>query len=160
MKVNFGDEFGPASAAYPRKAQGGRQADQEVEQGLEIFVVFTDGPGTGVALQTAGELAQELRGHIRLFVPFEVPYTLPLNRPPVALEFLEGKIRNMAYKSRLDVAAQICLCRDKRRALKALVGPESLVVVGGKKRWWPTAAQKLARQLDRDGRHVIFAELR
>lgn len=160
MGIIYGDDYGPASAAYSRKVQGGAPGDQEGEHGLEIFVVFTDGPGTCMALQTAGELAQELRGHIRLFVPYEVPYTLPLTQPAVAVEFLEGKIRNMAYRARLDVAAHICLCRDKAGALKSLVGPGSLVVVGGKKRWWPTAAQKLARQLERDGRHVIFAELR
>jgi hypothetical protein len=89
-----------------------------------------------------------------------VPYALPLAKPPVPVEFLEGQIRNMAGKINLDVAAQVYLCRDKKRALDILMKPHSLVVIGGKKRWWPTSAQKLAQHLQKCGHNVIFAELR
>ena len=129
-------------------------------QGLEVFVIFTDAPGTLAALQMADGLAQKLEAHIRLLMPYEVPYALPLTKPAVPVEFLEGQIRNLAGKTRLEVAAHIYLCRDKRRALELLLRPHSLIVVGGKKRWWPTSAQKLAQDLQKDGHHVIFAELR
>jgi hypothetical protein len=93
----------------------------------------------------ADGLAQKLEAHIRLLMPYEVPYTLPLTKPAVPVEFLEGQIRNLAGKTRLEVAAHIYLCRDKKRTLKLLLRPHSLIVVGGKKRWWPTSAQKLAQ---------------
>jgi hypothetical protein len=108
----------------------------------------------------ADGLAQKLAAHIRLLVPYEVPYTLPLTKPAVPVEFLEGQVRDLAGKTRLEVAAHIYLCRDKRRSLELLLRPHSLIVVGGKKRWWPTSAQKLAQDLQKDGHLVIFAELR
>jgi len=108
----------------------------------------------------ADELAHKLGAQIRLLVPYEVPYALPLSKPAVPVEFLEGQIRALAGKARLDVAAHIFLCRDKISTLKLLLRPRSCVVVGGKKRWWPTSAQRLAQGLQKDGHQVIFAELR
>ena len=130
------------------------------EQTLEVSVIFTDVLGTLAALEMARGLAQQLEGHVRLLMPYEVPYALPLTKPPVTVEFLEGQIRNLAGESRMEIAAEICLCRDKRRALLFLLRANTLIVVGGNKRWWPSPAQKLARALERDGHHVIFAELR
>jgi hypothetical protein len=78
----------------------------------------------------------------------------------VPVEFLERQIRDLARNTRLDVAAQVFLCRDKKRALGLLLRPQSLVVVGGRQHWWPTAAQKLAQAIQKDGHHVIFAEMR
>jgi hypothetical protein len=127
---------------------------------LEVVVVFTDAAGTLAALKNAEGLAQRLDAHLRLLVPYEVPYVLPLAKPPVPVEFLEGQIRELAAKINLDVAAQVYLCRDKKRALDILMKPHSLVVVGGKKRWWPTAAQSLAQSLEARGHQVIFTDLR
>jgi|ERR1700733_7932984 hypothetical protein len=133
---------------------------EETAQQLEVVVIFTDAVGTLAALRNAEGLAQQLEAHLRLLVPYEVPYALPLAKPPVPVEFLEDQVRNMAGKINLDVAAQVYLCRDKQRALDILMKPHSLVVVGGKKRWWPTAAQSLAQSLKARGHHVIFTDQR
>lgn len=136
------------------------QTAEDLAQELEVLVIFTDAAGTLAALQMAEGLAKKLGAHVRLLVPYEVPYTLPLTKPAVSVEFLEGQIRELAGKTRLDVAAHIFLCRDKMRTLKLLLRPLSCVVVGGKKRWWPTSAKKLAQGLQKDGHQVILAELR
>ena len=160
MRLDSGDNFGPASTAHFRPGQRETQPGQPHAGDLEISVIYTDGPGTEAALQAAGVLAQDLRAHIRMVVAYEVPYALPLTQPPVAVEFFEGKIRNLALQARLDVDAQIFLCRDRKHILKSLLRPESVVVMGGKKRWWRTAAQKLARDCEEGGSRVIFIELR
>jgi len=160
METDSGDDYGSASPAFTRETPGRLQVGKQGEPRLEVLVIFTDAAGTSAALQMADELAQELEAHIRLLVPYEVPYALPLTMPAVRVEFLEGQISNLAGKPRLEVAAQIYLCRDKRRALQLLLRPHSVIVVGGKKRWWPTSAQKLAQALQKDGHQVIFAELR
>ena len=79
-------------------------------------------------------------------------------RQPV--EFLENQVRKLADNTNLDVTAQIYLCRDKTRVLSLLLRPHSAVVVGGKKRWWPTSARKLATDLEKNGHQVVFAESR
>jgi hypothetical protein len=128
--------------------------------GLEVTVIFTDGRGTLAALQRADRLAPQLEAYIRLLMAYEVPYALPLTRPAVPVQFLEGQIRDLVGKTRLQVAAHICLCRDKRRALELLLRPHSLVVMGGERHWWLSSARKLARTLEKNGHEVIFAELR
>ena len=160
MEAYSGGEFGLTFPVFPHEAKGHEPISGVTEEGLEVFVIFTDTPGTLTALEMAEGLAQKLEAHIRLLMPYEVPYTLPLTRPPVPVEFLEGQVRDLAGKTRLEVVAHIYLCRDKRRALECLLRPHSLIVVGGKKRWWPNSAQKLAQSLQKDGHHVIFAELR
>jgi len=160
MEAYSGDEYGLASPVFSHGAKGHKPVDGHTEKGLEVFVIFTDATGTLAALQMADGLTQELEAHIRLLMPYEVPYTLPLTKPAVPMEFLEGQVRGLASKTRLEVAAHIYLCRDKRHTLECLLRPHSLIVVGGKIRWWPTSAQKLAQVLQKDGHHVIFAELR
>ena len=160
METHSGDEFSLPSPAYPHEAEGHLQVEKYDEQRLELYVIYTDTPGTRAALQMADELGNKLGAQIKLLVPWEVPYTLSLTKPAVSVEFLERQVRNLAGNARLEIAAHIYLCRDKRQALKFLLRPNSLIAVGGKKRWWPTAAQKLTRDLEKDGHHVIFAELR
>ncbi len=160
MEVYSGDVYGLASPVFSHDVSGHDTIDRYTAKGLEVLVIFTDAPGTLAALQLADELAQKLEAHIRLLVPYEVPYALPLTKPAVPVEFLEDQVRDLAGKTRLEVAAHIYLCRDKRRALAFLLRPHSLIVVGGKKSWWPTSAQKLAQTLQEDGHPVIFAELR
>jgi hypothetical protein len=160
MDTHAGGEHAPVSLLIFQEAAGRDTITEQSGTGLEIFVIFTDAPGTAAAMRLADGLAQKLNGYIRLLLAQEVPYVLPVTRPPVPVEFLEAQVRGVADTVRLKVAAQVCLCRDKRRTLAALLRPRSLVVVGGKWCWWPTAAQKLARALRRSGHHVIFAKQR
>ncbi len=160
MGTNSGDNYGLPSQAQSREFDCHRLFDQHDEQRLEVFVIYTDSPGTLAALQMADKLARRLEAHIGLLMPYEVPYTLPLTKPAVPVEFLEGQLRNLACSTGLEIAVHIYLCRDKRRTLGLILRQHSLTVVGGKKRWCPTSAQKLAQDLQKAGHHVIFAELR
>jgi len=154
------DANGPALPAYHCANDDLRQADLGDEPRMDIIVVFTDEAGTRAALQMAYALSRKLRAYIRLFVPYEVPYTLPLHKPGVAVEFLAGQIRDLISTVSFGIEGHLHLCRDKRRALRLLLTPHSLVVVGGKKRWWQTSAQEIERSLRDDGHQVIFAQLR
>jgi hypothetical protein len=127
---------------------------------LEVLVIFTNPSGTLAALQMANRLAKRLDARLRLLLTYEVPYTLPLTKPAVPVGFLEGQLHALACKVPLEISAHIFLCRDKRRTLKLILGPHSLVVIGGRKRWWPTEEQRLASLLKKGGHHVVFAELR
>ncbi len=160
MEAPSGDEYSLASPVFPHDAKGHDTIEGHTGKGLEVLVIFTDAAGTLAALQLADGLTQKLEAHIRLLMPYEVPYALPLTQPAVPVEFLEGQIRALARDTRLEIAAHIYLCRDKGRTLELLLRPHSLIVVGGKKRWRPTSAQKLAQALQKGGHHVIFAELR
>jgi len=160
MEKLSGDDGGLVSPVYSHDPQNNPLVERRTDKGLQLFVIFTDAAGTLAALQMADGLAEKLEAHIRLLVPYEVPYALPLTQPAVPVRFLERQIHGIAAMAQGEVAAEIYLCRDKKRTLELLLRPESLILVGGKRHWWPTPSRRLARALQRNGHQVIFAELR
>ncbi len=130
----------------------------EADQQLNIAVVFTSVEATLAALKEAGNLASSLGARIKLVVPQVVPRPLPLETPPVLVEFNENRFRVMASESPVETSVQIYLCRDRFETLTSALKAGSIVVVGGKKRWWPTKDEMLAQQLRRAGYEVLFKE--
>jgi hypothetical protein len=126
---------------------------------LGVVVVFTSVESTVHALRKAGALATRLSAHITLVVPQVVPYPLPLTSPPVLLDFNERRFRVIAAESPVDTTVRLYLCRDQMETLAAVLEPHSLIVVGGRKRWWPTEEKRLARKLRRAGHEVILEEM-
>ena len=68
------------------------------------------------------------------------------------------QLRVIADKSAVETIVRIYLCRDRWQALEQALRPRSVVVIGGRKRWWPTRESRLARRLRRAGHEVILAE--
>ncbi len=142
----------------PATGHPSQPARVEADQQLNIAVVFTSVESTLAALKEAGNLANSLGARITLVVPQVVPYPLPLESPPVLVEFNENRFRVIASKSPVETSVQIFLCRDRFETLAAVLKPGSIVVLGGRKRWWPTKDETLARQLRRAGYEVLFKE--
>ena len=63
---------------------------------------------------------------------------------------------NMTSAAGVNAQVDIRLCRDARAAVESELGPHCVVVIGGRRRWWPTAAMRLARRLERLGHQVVF----
>src|SRR5205807_6174084 len=83
-------------------------------------------------------------------------------RPPVSIELTERRLLDLARQGAqgpVVISVQLYLCRDRRLCLLEALKPQSLVVLGGRARWWPTKETKLARMLQFAGHHVIFAGL-
>ena len=142
----------------PKTGYPTRHLGDEADQKLNIAVVFTSVESTLAALKEAGNLANSLGARIKLVVPQVVPYPLPLETPPVLVEFNENRFRVIASESPVETSVQIYLCRDRFETLTSVLQPGSIVVLGGKKRWWPTKDELLARQLRRAGHEVVFKE--
>jgi hypothetical protein len=125
---------------------------------LNINVVFTSVHATLAALKEAGMLANQLAAHITLVVLQIVPYPLPLTNPAVSLDWNERRFRVLASESPVETMIHLYLCRDRFETLTSVLKPRSLVVIGGRQRWWwPTPEKTLARTLRRAGHEVIFA---
>jgi len=142
----------------PALGQPSRPVVAESDQNLNIAVVFTSVEPTLTALKEAGALATSLGARINLLVPQVVPYPLPLESPPVLLDFNEKRFKVIASESPVETNVLIYLCRDPFETLASVLDPGALVVVGGPKRWWPTREQILARRLRRAGHQVVFKE--
>jgi hypothetical protein len=124
---------------------------------LDLQVIFTDLPQTAAALAAARTMARGLGARITLMVARVVPYPLPLSAPDVPAEFTERMLESIAVE---DTIVEILLCRDRNETIRRAVPPDSLVIVGARKRrWWPagwfTWERSLANMLRRDGRRVL-----
>ncbi len=143
-----------------------RPLTEETEPKLDIAVVFTSVDATLAALKEAGRLlghqannqTSSLGGRITLIVPQIVPYPLPLTSPPVLVDFNERRLRVIASNCKVETRVCIYLCREAAETLLSVLKPHSLVVVGSRKRWWPTREKRLASKLRRAGHEVILAE--
>ena len=128
---------------------------------LNVSVVFTSVNATLAALKAAGDLLGNRPGslgHITLIVPQFVPYPLPLASHPSMVDFTERRLRVIASDCRVDTRICIYLCRDPLETLKSVLKPHSLVILGSRKRWWPTAEKRLAAKLRHVGHEVIVTE--
>lgn len=132
---------------------------EEDGQRLNIAVVFTSVESTLAALRRAVALASSLRARILLLVPQMVPYPLPLDSPPVLVDWSEERFRRIAGETPVETVVRLYLCRDRVETLKDALRPVSLVVLGGRRKWWPFNREKrLALRLRRAGHEVIFTE--
>jgi hypothetical protein len=147
------DKFLASAPGFPTAP-----AAERTDQRLNIAVVFTSVQATLAALKEAGNLANNLGARITLIVPEVVPYAVPLDTPPVLVEFNENRFRVIASESAVETSVRICLCRDRFVGLGSALNPGSIVVLGGPKRWWQTKNQRLASDLRRAGYEVIFKE--
>jgi hypothetical protein len=135
-------------------------AENNPSNELEVNVIFTDHQRTLAALKTAGALAHQLHARVNLLVPQGVPYALPLTSPPVPIQFTEQRLLDLAEQGaqELDTSVRLYLCRDWQLCLLQTLKPQSLVVIGGRARWWPTEERRLARMLQFFGHKIIFVE--
>jgi hypothetical protein len=109
-------------------------------------------------LKEAGALARSLGARITLLAPQVVPYPLTLESPQVLIDFNEKRFRVIANESPVETNVQIYLCREEFETLERALSPGSLVVLGGRKRWWSTREKTLATKLRRSGHEVVFKE--
>ena len=131
----------------------------ERDRQLEIAVVFTSVMPTIRALKEAGLLAMQLNARINLIVAQVVPWPLQLTSPPVLLEFDEGRFRVIASRTGVHTDVSVYLCRARVRAITNVLRYGSLVMIGGRSRWWPTVEKRLAWKLRRAGHQVVFTEM-
>ena len=129
---------------------------------LEVDVVFTTFEGTLAALEKASELSRDLETGIRLLVPQVVPYIYAIDRPPVDAGFLRRKMIDLVLQGvsgGAKTTIDLYFCRDRLRTLLSVLKPNSLVVVGGRRRWWATDESRLSKALRNNGHQVVSIDL-
>ena len=136
---------------------------EQVPKRLEVNLIFTNQQATVCALETVESLARDLGACIRLRAAIVVPFPLAFDESPVSIPFLERSLLDLISRLERDgfeATAHLYFCRDRDKALLQVLAPNALVVIGGKRRWWPTDASLLARTLRSKGHRVIFVDSR
>jgi hypothetical protein len=129
---------------------------------LEVNVIFTDPPGTAAALKSAEVMARDLGCCIHLRAVVAVPIQLPLDQPMVPVSFFEQLLRNLVCELQSETfepTISVYLCRDRVKTLLEILRPNSLVVIGGRKRPWPTRESRTVRTLQSAGHRVLFVSV-
>lgn len=125
---------------------------------LRVMVLFTDMPNTIRALRYAASLPHAARVPLRLLVPQVVGYPLPLHEPPVSPSLLAERFHDMAEQAGIPAIVDIWLCRDRWEAINRALATPHLVVIGARRRWWPTGERRIAKKLRAQGHYVVLAE--
>jgi len=139
------------------------QAEPSALGQLEVNVIFTDPQATAAAFKAATTLAADLDACIRVRAAIAVPFCLPLDRPQVPIPFTErilSELVSQAEPHSLDVTIHLYLSRDRVEALLQVLQPNSLVIIAGRKRVWPTPESRITKRLQSQGHRVLFIPFR
>jgi hypothetical protein len=142
--------------------EGGDCLEPELKPGLSVTVVHTIREATVAALKAAALLAKNLDVRLGLIMPEVVPFRISLDQPRRPIEYLKRVQEEMVAEAGLsgeEILVQICVCRDTRESLGRLLPTPSLVVLGGRRGWWPTREQRLQTFMSRLGHHVVFVDI-
>ncbi|HXH86728.1 MAG TPA: hypothetical protein VNI35_07860 [Nitrospira sp.] len=125
---------------------------------FEVDVIFTTWPGTQAALYAVREWTRYLDARVVLWSPQVVPRRFSMTAPPVSTGFIEHSLQRLAEVccDGMEVVIRVCLCREQHDCLLSVLSPQSIVLVGGKVRWWHTQEQRLAGFLHSAGLRVLF----
>jgi hypothetical protein len=114
------------------------------------IVLATTPEGTASALKAANSVAD---GRVTVLVPCG-----PAGTSRIAA--LHEDYRSLAAAAGVAASIHVCVCRRPGDLVRLLDGGGAPIVVGGRsRRLWPTAEQRLARRLARQGCAVTFADV-
>jgi hypothetical protein len=121
-----------------------------------VYVVFTSIEDTIAAVRVAGDLAKSLDVPVTLVHFRTVRYELPVDEPggmsPVETDAFIDRLRAEG----LDIRVRVYLCRDRRPAIPLAFKCHSLIVVAGRRGWWPSESERWRRMLEAAGHFVVL----
>lgn len=124
-----------------------------------VSVVYTTFEDTLEAARVAANLAQAMRVPLRVVhfrtVPRQVPVDQPDGLSPVETEAFVGRL----WQEGITTArVRVYLCRDETRTIPFAFPQHSIVVIGSRRSWWPTRAERWRRALEDAGHFVMFVD--
>lgn len=151
--------LGARISMQPGRPSASELQEAVAEEPLEVDVIFTGRDATSAVLRKTESFVRGLRACIRIRAGIMVPLQLPLDQPQVSVEFFEQMLRELAGQPELDgvdCSAHLYLCRDWSETLVEVLKPNSVVVIGVRKGWWPTAESRQVRALRAKGLRVLL----
>jgi hypothetical protein len=123
-----------------------------------VYVVHTSIDDTLAAVRVAGHFAKALGVPVTLIHFQTVPYAWPVDAlcgiSPVETDGFLERIR----AEDLNMRVNVYLCRDEHRAMLSAIRPHSLIVVAGRRSWWPTRSERWRRMLEAAEQFVVFVD--
>lgn len=120
-----------------------------------IYVVFTDIENTLRAVRLAARLAPAFGDRVVVVHFRPLDFGAPIEAPGGISPAETESFRQRLAEPGCDVEISVCVCRDARQALPSVIDAHALVLVGGRRHWWRTAAERWRRTLERAGYAVV-----
>jgi hypothetical protein len=123
-----------------------------------VYVVFTSIDETLAAVHIAAPLAKAMAApliliHFRI-VPYPLSPTDPVERSPVEMDGFVERLRAEGH----DVGVRVYVSRDEHLAIPLGFKRHSLIVIAGRRSWWPNHAEQWRRRLEAAGHFVVFVD--
>jgi hypothetical protein len=172
---NSTSSTGPSAYAFPMEREKHMSTAMDLEKsinsndqmmqqetsfsvGLPVVVIYTSLSRTLSALVKASQLAKSSNSTIEILVVLSIPFALPLEDPSVPLEFVVRQLEEMAAQFPEQIKISVYLCRDQLETLGHVLNRDCPVLVGVRKRLWPTPDERIAHRLQRAGYNVVRVE--
>ena len=124
-----------------------------------VSLVYTTFEDTLEAARVAADLAQAMQVPLRVVhfrtVPRQVPVDQPDGLSPVETDAFVGRLRQEGIAT---ARVRVYLCRDEAPAIPFAFRQHSIVVIGGRRSWWPTRAERWRRLFEEAGHFVVFVD--
>jgi hypothetical protein len=154
------------TANEPSRVLLGENAEISGTGQLQLNVIFTEPKATALALTKAVALAEDLDACIHIRAALAVPIRLPLDQPHVSIPFMQEMLARLVTSITYngpqmpEIGIDLYLCRERSEAFLRTLGPNSLVLIAGPQRPWPTAETRMAKRLQAEGHRVLFIPYR
>ena len=120
-----------------------------------VSVVYTTVDDTLRAARVGARLADAMGVPLHLVhfrsLPAQEDVSAPAGISPLETEEFVSRLRERG----ITASVGVYLGRDDARSIPWAIKPHSLVVVGGRRRWWPTRVGRLRRALEAAGHFVV-----
>jgi hypothetical protein len=123
-----------------------------------ISVVYTTVDDTLEAARVGAELAKAMGVPLRLVhfrtAPPQVPVDALGGVSPLETDDFIGRLGTLG----IDARVRVYLCRDEMSTISFAFREHSMIVIGGRRSWLPTRAERWRHALEGAGHFVVFVD--
>ncbi|HXB73075.1 MAG TPA: hypothetical protein VNY05_32865 [Candidatus Acidoferrales bacterium] len=126
---------------------------------MEVVVPYTEWAITDALLKRAAALTAGLNVRLTLVAVHTIPYPADFPGPASVHAHLVEQLQNLAGRCTLPVQAQVVMARSREEGFRYILRPDSMVLLGTRKRLWPTSEERLAKMFVADGHKVALVHV-
>ncbi len=152
------NHLNPHAAVVQMPARLFGRPDEPALRTDTVSVVFTTVDDTLDAARVGARLADAMGVPLRLVhfrtVPPRVEVGEPAGISPLETTEFVDRLRAQG----ITAGVRVYLCRGEAQTIPWAFKPHSIVVIGGRRSWWPTRAERWRDALESAGHFVVFVD--
>ena len=131
-----------------------RRDRADISAPVEIVIPVTDIAVLAPVIDAAEQWSSGLHARLQLLFVRVLPFPLPLEPSETTRQHIVTQASRFTASCALTVTVQIVFARSLGEGYRYALRPNSTVLLGTRRRWWPTREERLARELVSGGHNV------